>query len=360
MNKVDKKIDIQNISKTYYNKSGAVKALSGVSMSVQQGDIYGVIGYSGSGKSTLIRCVNRLEEIDKGKIFVGGDDISQLNEKEISMKRQKMGMIFQHFNLLKNDTVFQNVALPYQYTGAPKAAVHQKTNELLDLVGLSGKKNNYPSQLSGGQKQRVAIARALANDPEILLCDEATSALDPDTTHSILQLIKRLNTEMGLTILIITHEMSVVKDICNRVAVLSKGKIIENGSTLDVFTDPKHEITLQFAKNPFEQDRLDEVLDSDFVQKSVRLGGIVARLIYKGESANEALISKVSRLFNIDASVIFGNIEVIESQPIGNFYVVLNGQANDLEQAIKYIKKQPQILFSNLTNKRAALDSSLL
>jgi D-methionine transport system ATP-binding protein len=347
-------ISIEHVSKTYHNKTGDVLALNDVSLQVEKGDIYGVIGHSGSGKSTLIRCVNRLEPIDSGTIIVGGSDISTLSENELRQKRQKMGMIFQHFNLLRNDNVYSNVAMPLKYTGAKHEEVVRKTDHLLELVGLTDKKNSYPSQLSGGQKQRVAIARALANDPEILLCDEATSALDPETTHSILSLLKELNERLNLTILIITHEMTVIKDICSNVAVLSDGQIVEQGGTLDVFTKPRHAVTQQFTKNPFEQDKLDAVLLGEYVQKALNAGGIVAKLIFKGESANEALLSDISRRFDISASVFFGNIEIIQSQPVGNLYVAMNGDPAKLQDAIRYIEAQPYVIYDPISDSGIA------
>jgi D-methionine transport system ATP-binding protein len=245
-------------------------------------------------------------------------------------------MIFQQFHLLRNDTVYQNVLLPLRYTGNDKSKAAEKARKLLERVGLAEKKNAYPSQLSGGQQQRVAIARALANDPEILLCDEATSALDPDTTHSILGLLRELNQELQLTILIITHEMTVVKDICNNVAVLSEGEVVEQGATLEVFTHPRHDVTRQFANNLFEQDKIQEVLLGDYAKKVIASGGLIARLLFRGEKANDALISDISRRFDIDASVIFGNIEIIQSQPVGNLYVAFSGIPERISEAVAY------------------------
>jgi D-methionine transport system ATP-binding protein len=260
-------------------------------------------------------------------------------------KRQKMGLIFQHFNLLRNDTVFRNVSLPLRYAGMPSARVAEKTDFLLDMVGLTGKRGSYPSQLSGGQKQRVAIARALANDPHILLCDEVTSALDPETTHSVLQLLKELKERLGLTILMITHEMSVIKDICNKVAVLSEGRVVETGATLDIFTAPKDGVTKQFVNSSFEQERLNQVLLGDYVRNTVEGGGIVARLIYRGSRANSALISDISRRFEVDASVIFGGIEMIQGEPLGCLYVAVSGNGSRVGAAVDYIRTQEYVIF---------------
>ena len=333
-------IEITNVSKTYRTKSGSVEALKDVSLHVEKGDIFGVIGHSGSGKSTLIRCLNRLETFDSGSVFVGGDDVMSLSENELRRKRQKIGMIFQQFHLLRNDTAYGNILLPLTYAGNGKAAAAEKAERLLARVGLKDKRDAYPSQLSGGQQQRVAIARALANDPEILLCDEATSALDPDTTHSILALLKELNQELRLTILIITHQMAVVKDICRNVAVLDGGKIVEQGDTLEMFTNPRHDVTKHFANSLFEQDKIKEVLHGEYVKRVVASGGLVARLIFKGEKANDALISDISRKFGIDASVIFGNIEIIQSQPLGSLYVAFGGPADRLAATVAYVAEQ--------------------
>ena len=231
-------IQLKNISKQFDVKGKKITALDNVNLEVPKGTIYGVIGASGAGKSTLIRCVNLLERPTIGQVIVDGKDLTTLSEKELNLARRKISMIFQHFNLLSSRTVFENVALSLELNHTPKEQIHQKVNELLELVGLSDKHDVYPSNLSGGQKQRVAIARALANDPQVLLCDEATSALDPATTQSILQLLKDINKRLGLTILLITHEMEVVKRICDRVAVIDKGQLVESGSVSEIFSNP--------------------------------------------------------------------------------------------------------------------------
>jgi D-methionine transport system ATP-binding protein len=346
-------IQLKGVSKTFVTDSGTVQALKDVNLEVQRGAIHGVIGYSGSGKSTLIRCVNRLESIDEGAIIVNGHDLTHLNETELRHQRQKMGMIFQHFNLLKYDTTFKNIALPLQYARLPKAEVEQKTNRLLALISMEDKRRTYPSQLSGGQKQRVAIARALANDPEILLCDEPTSALDPDTTHSILEFLKELNQTLGLTILLITHEMTVVKDTCDHVTVLSEGKIVEQGSTIKVFTEPQHPVTRQFTSSLFEQERIREVLASGFAQQTITAGGLIVRMFFRGQNANDALISHISQHFNIQASIIFGSIEIVQNQPLGNLYVAVSGQRTNIHEALDYARHQ-EILVEILEGSEAA------
>jgi D-methionine transport system ATP-binding protein len=329
-------IDIRDVVKTYRVKNAEVQALRGVSLHIDAGDIFGVVGYSGSGKTTLLRCINQLEKIDGGTITVNGRDITALSERELRHERQKIGMIFQHFNLLKNDTVFQNVALPLNYAGENRKTVKEKVNRLLELVGLTEKINAYPSQLSGGQKQRVAIARALANEPRLLLCDEATSALDPDTTRSILTLLRDLKKQLGLTIVIITHEMTVIKEISNKVAVLHNGQIIEEGPTLELFSNPRQPLTRQFAESLFGREKIKDIINRDAIQDTLSSGGIVARLLFMGTSANEAVISEISRRFNLDVSVIYGNIELFQTEVLGNLYVAIRGNRLRLEESIHY------------------------
>jgi D-methionine transport system ATP-binding protein len=340
-------------TKTFTTSAGTVHALKNVDIDVARGGIHGVIGYSGSGKSTLIRCANRLEEVDAGSVIVSGRNLAELSEPELRRQRQKMGMIFQHFNLLKYDTTYKNIALPLHYARLPKKQVEEKTHRLLELIGMEDKTASYPSQLSGGQQQRVAIARALANDPEILLCDEPTSALDPDTTHSILEFLKELNQKLGLTILLITHEMTVVKDICDYVTVLSEGEVVEQGQTIRVFTEPRHPVTRQFTSSLFEQERVQEVLEGDYVRGIVDAGGLAARMLFRGAEANEALISQISQRFSIQASVIFGSIELVQSQPIGNLYVAIQGEPSSIRQALDYARSR-EVLVEILKGSESA------
>ena len=242
-------IEIKNISKTFHRKDRSFKALDDVSLSIEQGDIVGIIGFSGAGKSTLIRTVNVLEKPDEGEIIINGKDFTKLSSGQLARERKKIGMIFQHFNLLTSRTVFENIALPLELDGADKSKIRQKVNELLKIVGLEDKAQEYPKSLSGGQKQRVAIARALANDPYLLLCDEATSALDPATTQSILQLLRDINQRLGITILLITHEMEVIKSVCNHVAVIDKGKLVIKGTLSEVVSNKEHPIIKQFLNS---------------------------------------------------------------------------------------------------------------
>ena len=331
-------IQIKNLSKTFHSGDKEVHALKDVNLTIEDGEIYGIIGYSGSGKSTLIRCINRLEEPDSGEVLVGDVDITKLSERELREKRKKIGIIFQHFNLLKNDTVYKNVARPLIYAGVDKNEIKNRVDKLLDIVGLSDKKKNYPSQLSGGQKQRVAIARALAEEPDILLCDEATSALDPDTTKQIIALLKKLNKELNLTMIVVTHQMEVIRDLCTKVAVLSKGEVVDEGKTLDVFAKSENPVTIQFANGLFQTEEIQEVIKHEKVQKLIEGGGRVYRLLFLGESTGDALISEVSRRFNVNSNIIFGNIVFFQDEPVGSLYVVIQGIDRDIDAAVKYIE----------------------
>ncbi|MFV0413621.1 MAG: methionine ABC transporter ATP-binding protein [Oscillospiraceae bacterium] len=266
-------IELVDVKKEFQTAAGCVRALEGVSLKVERSDIYGVVGYSGAGKSTLIRCINLLEKPDSGRVLVQGRDITGYSQKNLEKTRQGIGMIFQHFNLLRSKTVYENIAFPLRYLRKGKREIDEKVQELLSLVGLTDKAGSYPSQLSGGQKQRVAIARALANDPQILLSDEATSALDPQTTDSILQLLRELNRRLGLTIVIITHEMHVVKEICNKVAVMEEGKIVEHGDTFTVFSNPQTNITKRFTSSLFKVDSAEKLLGQINLARVLQNGG---------------------------------------------------------------------------------------
>ena len=332
-------IEIKDVYKTFRGKDRNVEALKGVSLEIKDGEIFGIIGYSGSGKSTLVRCINNLEKPDTGEIKINGTDISKLSGRELGARRKKIGMIFQGFNLLDQDTVFDNIALPLKYSGCKKKDIKAKVEELLELVGLSEKINSYPKELSGGQKQRVAIARALATDPEILLSDEATSALDPQTTGSILQLLKDLNKKMNITIVVITHEMDVIEEICDRVAVLDEGRIVELGDVLSVFSHPKERVTNEFVSSFFQLGKVNGLIDKGIIKDKLENGGLFARLLFTGDSANEAYISDVSIKYGISASIVFGNIEVLHGEPLGNLYVVFSGDVRSINKAIGHLEK---------------------
>jgi D-methionine transport system ATP-binding protein len=299
---------------------GAVTALEGIDLSVPRGAILGVIGRSGAGKSTLIRLVNGLERASSGRILLEGEDVTGLTEAGWRARRRSTGMIFQHFNLLSSRTVFDNVALPLEIAGTPKGEIIARVARLLDLVGLADKRGRYPAELSGGQKQRVGIARALATDPKVLLCDEATSALDPETTQSILALLKRVNRELGITILLITHEIPVIKEICDRVAVIEGGRIVEEGETFAVFTRPRHPTTARFVETvtgvelpPHLAERLrTEPREGD---------NALLRITFTGENATAPVISRLSSVVGVDVNILAGRIDAIAGQPFGSLLV---------------------------------------
>lgn len=341
-------IKIENYNKTFRLKSGDVRALEDVSLEIADGEKYGVIGYSGAGKSTLVRCINFLEIPDSGKLTVsdfGSIDIKdgklhkdgrQIAERDLKGLRKGIGMIFQHFNLLDRSTVFENVAFSLKYSGITRQEISDKVFELLELVGLTDKADVYPSQLSGGQKQRVAIARALVNNPKILLSDEATSALDPDATESILNLLNELNRKLGLTIIIITHEMSVIKAVCNRVAVMEEGRIVEEGRVFDIFSHPEQPITKKFVNST------SSMAKADILTKRIPSlgadGGHIYRL-YFDSNVYEPVISNISRKFNVDCNILLGNVEVIGNEGLGSLVINMLGKHENIEQALEYLKE---------------------
>lgn len=321
-------IEIKRVSKVYRLKNREVVALNDVSLTINDGDIYGIIGYSGAGKSTLVRLINQLEQQDNGKIFIDHLDMGNLPKQELRAMRTKIGMIFQHFNLLWSKSVSQNIELALEIAGNKNKELRQKkVQELIELVGLKGREGAYPSELSGGQKQRVAIARALANDPKILLCDEATSALDPDTTKSILDLLLKINRKLNITIVMITHQMEVVQKICNQIAVMSEGKIIEQGSVTDIFTSPKHPITKSFiqevkSKNDFNED----------VLKQIYCEGKLLKVIFDENVSRLPILAKVIRECDEEINIIEANLtNTIDSslgimilQVIGDYQKVIS------------------------------------
>lgn len=333
-------IELIDVTKNYQASSGRIEALKGVSLKVDRSDIYGVVGYSGAGKSTLIRCINLLERPDTGKVLIEGKDLTAYSQADLERARQKIGMIFQHFNLLRSKTVYENIAFPLRYLRKSKKEIDEKVKKLLQLVDLGEKAGSYPSQLSGGQKQRVAIARALANDPQVLLSDEATSALDPQTTDSILKLLLELNRKLGLTIVMITHEMHVVKEICNKVAVMENGYIVEQGNTFEVFSSPQTNITKRFTASLFKEDSVEKLLEQTDLNRVVWEGGKLLYLMFVGDNANKAYISRVIRDFEVDVSVLYGSIELIQSRPIGSLFVAVNGEAEKVVKAIEYLKRE--------------------
>lgn len=332
-------IELKNLYKSYTTKAGKVEAVKDVTLKINKGDIYGIIGFSGAGKSTLVRCINLLEKPNKGQVIIDGKNLVTLSNMELRKERKKIGMIFQHFNLMKSRTVFENIAYPLKKSGLSKEEIRGKVLSLLKLVELEDKESAYPSQLSGGQKQRVGIARALANDPKVLLCDEATSALDPQTTKSILRLLKEVNKKLNLTIVVITHEMQVVKEICTRVAVMEKGRIVEEGNIFKVFSEPKQEITRNFIESTSILSNINYLIEDKSSVVEIREDEKILKLKYLENSTTEPIISIISREFNVDANIIFGNVEIIEDAPLGGLIVIIRGEEEKVRNVIKYLEE---------------------
>lgn len=331
-------ITLNNINVTFKQDKRTVVAVDDVTLNINKGDIYGIIGYSGAGKSTLVRTINLLQRpTNNGKVVIAGTDITFLNAKALREARKKIGMIFQHFNLMNSLSVFDNVAFPLKKSGLTKEQIEHKVKELLELVGLSDKINTYPRQLSGGQKQRVAIARSLANDPDVLLCDEATSALDPKTTYSILELLKQVNQKLGITIVIITHEMQVVKEICNRVAVMENGKVIEEGSILKIFTQPQNQLTKDFIDTATHINKGIETVLAHEQLLNLKAGDVLVKISFVGSSTGEPLITKLSTHYQVSANILFGNVEIVQETPVGTLLVALSGEHDNIEQSLLYI-----------------------
>lgn len=331
-------ITLQQISKTYQGSSGPVPALTDINLRIAKGDIFGIIGKSGAGKSTLIRCINMLERPTTGTVTVDGQTLSDLKEKDLREARKGISMIFQHFNLLSSRTVFDNVAFPLELAGKNKAEIQAEIQPLLELVELSDKQNHYPSQLSGGQKQRVGIARALASHPKVLLCDEATSALDPQTTNSILNLLKDINKKFQLTIVLITHEMQVIKEICNKVAVIEGGQIVEEGPVLDIFTNPQSATTQDFI-NTLAKNNIEELLRDRVITKDATAGNnLLIKLTFFGTSADEPVIASLIRQFNVEANILYGNIDHIDGTPYGTLVLELSGEPSKIHDAFTFLQ----------------------
>ncbi len=327
-------IRFEHLSKTFKTNGGDFEALKDVSLEIEKGDIYGIIGYSGAGKSTLVRMVNALEKPTKGKVFVEGRDLSNLNPKELRDLRKGIGMIFQQFNLLESKTIYDNVAIALKLSGTPKKDIDKRVNELLDFVELSEKKSSYPGQLSGGQKQRVGIARALANNPSILLCDEATSALDPKTTESILELLKKINETLHITIVIITHEMNVIQKICNKVAVMDYGKVVETGSVIKVFSDPQSDIARHFVGNLIRDVIPEPLVES--IRKETRNSRLL-RIKLENRDSTEPLLWDINRRFDVETNILYSTINVIQGIVVGIMLVLFIGSDEEIEKAERYI-----------------------
>ena len=331
-------IRLENVSKTFTDSNKEVHAVNNVSLTINDGDIFGIIGFSGAGKSTLVRCINLLEKPTDGKVFVDDAEITALSGKELRKARKKIGMIFQHFNLMPSRTIFGNVAYPLRGSGLSKDEIKEKVHHLLELVGISEKENAFPSQLSGGQKQRVAIARALANDPNILLCDEATSALDPQTTKSILKLLQQLNQTLGITVVVITHEMAVVKEICNRVAVMDHGDVVEEGEVFHVFASPKEPLTRSFIKTTSNLQKIEELIAADSPVVATKKGELIVRLSYVEKNTSEPLISTVTQKFGIILNIVFADVEIVQNAPIGGTVAIVSGESSRIDEALQYLR----------------------
>lgn len=330
-------IEIRNISKTFHQKKQSFKALDKVSLTIDKGDIVGIIGFSGAGKSTLIRTVNLLERPDEGQTIINGKDFTKLNAKQLAEERKKIGMIFQHFNLLSSRTVFDNVALPLELDHTSKDEINRKVNELLKIVGLEDKANDYPKSLSGGQKQRVAIARALANDPHLLLCDEATSALDPATTQSILQLLRDINQRLGITILLITHEMEVIKAVCNHVAVIDKGKLLTKGTLSEIISDKENPIIRQFINSDI-MTLPQELINR--LQKEPKEGLFPLVEIELNENISvEQILSTLYSQYKIPYKLLKADVEYFGNSNFGKLLLHLQGEAEENQQAIYYFNQ---------------------
>ena len=319
-------IRISNLSKIYAKGQNKVVALEDINLNINKGDIYGIIGLSGAGKSSLIRCINRIEEPTTGDIWVNNINMIDLNPTQLRKSRKKMGMIFQSFNLLYSKTVFENIAFPLRLDKTPERTIQKKIHSLLELVELKDKIHVYPAQLSGGQKQRVGIARALANEPNVLLCDEATSALDPKTTQQILTLLKNINKEFGITMVVITHEMEVIKKICNRVAILEGGRMVEKGNTIDIFSDPGNDSTKHFVEQL-------QSLPENFLK------GNILNLSFMHGTAHEPIISKIVKNFDVEVNILSGKIEFIQEKQIGKLTVEINVEIQKLHEIIKYLEQ---------------------
>jgi D-methionine transport system ATP-binding protein len=329
-------IELKGLTKVYGKGKNTATALSQLNLSIRKGEIFGVIGHSGAGKSTLIRCINLLERPTEGEVWVDGVDLTKLSKGQLQTQRRKIGMIFQHFNLLSSATVYDNIAFPLRLTGTPREAVDKKVNELLALVGLEGHRDKYPAQLSGGQKQRIGVARALASDPDVLLCDEATSALDPQTTDSILRLLLDINKRFNLTIVLITHEMHVIQSICDRVAVIHGGGIVEQGDVAKVFLKPQHEITRDFIRSETQNEGpLRAAINAPHPESSQAV-----KITFLGQKTYESTLSHVVKETGVIFAILQGTISTIKEVPYGQLIVRFEGSAEAIQDTIGKLTAQ--------------------
>ena len=336
-------IKLEHITQTYVSPDGtAFDALKDVSIHIRSEEIFGIIGRSGAGKSTLVRCINLLNRPTSGSVIVDGQDLTKLPDDDLRKVRRSIGMIFQHFNLLSSRTAYDNVALPLELVGTPKNVIREKVEPLLKLVGLTEPAHQYPSQLSGGQKQRVGIARALTNDPKVLLSDEATSALDPETTVATLALLKRINKELGLTIVMITHEMQVVKQICERVVVMNYGKIVEQGKVVDIFMSPQHETTKALIGNVMARDMPASILDRFRKARENHPNSdavYLLRLAFSGNEVTRPVISECSRRFNLDFNILRGTVDDVQGQTLGSLTVLIEAESSVFIEAVNFLRE---------------------
>ena len=322
-------IKINNLDVLFKQKQGELHAVDNVSLEIKTGEIFGIAGSSGAGKSTLLRTINRLETPTSGEMLIDGKNIVELKGSELRELRREIGMIFQHFNLAESKTVYENIAFPLKTAGKSKTEIEDRVNELLEVVGLTDKKEAYPTKLSGGQKQRVGIARALANNAKILLCDEPTSALDLETTSAILALLRDINEKFGVTIVIITHELEVIKSICHRVAIMNEGKVVEEGDVYKIFTAPKHDFTKQLLSYSEKFD-IPEALVKN-------LNGNILRITYAGDNASEPILSNITKKYGTEFSILHGKIEYIRDLPLGILYVYIPTNVEKISKIVNYI-----------------------
>ena len=328
-------IEFKDISKHYELKGQTIRALDQINLEIPEGSIFGIIGYSGAGKSTLIRLINLLERPTQGQVIINQKDFTALDARSLRQERANIGMIFQHFNLLQTKTVAANIEMPLKLLGIPKAERETRLNELLEFIDLKHKKDAFPDELSGGQKQRVGIARALANRPKILLCDEATSALDPQTTKSVLALLKKINQEQNITIVMVTHEMDVIETVCDYVAVMEQGKVIETGSTINIFSQPQHPTTKNFIQTVLQQQLPINILKNLENQNH----NSIYCLQFLGKSAQETVVQAVIKKFDISLNILFANMTEINGTVIGQMFIQLLGDPLIIQQAIEFLKQ---------------------
>ncbi|CAM9129112.1 MULTISPECIES: methionine ABC transporter ATP-binding protein [Acinetobacter] len=328
-------IEFKNISKHYELKGQTIRALDQINLEIPAGSIFGIIGYSGAGKSTLIRLINLLERPNEGQVIINQKDFTALDARTLRQERANIGMIFQHFNLLQTKTVADNIEMPLKLLGVNKSEREKRLNELLEFIDLKHKKDAYPDELSGGQKQRVGIARALANHPKILLCDEATSALDPQTTKSVLALLKKINQEQGITVVMVTHEMDVIESVCDYVAVMEQGKVIETGSTLEIFSQPQHPTTKNFIQTVLQQQLPVNILNNLENQNHKS----IYSLQFLGTSAQETVVQAAIKQFDVSLNILFANMTEINGSVIGQMFIQLLGDAENIRQTIEFFER---------------------